>query len=249
MLFDEAWYLCTYPDVRAAVVSGGLESGYYHYITCGKNEGRIPCPPVSAQGDSTKSGNIVFETELTIRLLASAAVIYAFERHRISLGERPPNFAPFIELDKSAELEPYCAFMNGSNIFSRGFSTYQYTSADFIAGRYCSIATGVSTLGERHPLEHVTTSSLAYDREKPLFSWIRKDLLEGLQSQIFPAIPLAEGPPILEHDVWVGQHAQLARGITLHTMRSRCRGSGYERRACICNRRWQSRTCYQVSFF
>jgi hypothetical protein len=40
--FDETSYLAANPDVRIAVESGALKSGYEHYINYGKNEGRNP---------------------------------------------------------------------------------------------------------------------------------------------------------------------------------------------------------------
>lgn len=48
--FDEAWYLNAYPDVADAVRSGGLSSGFAHWIGSGKAEGRIP-PPGYTEGD------------------------------------------------------------------------------------------------------------------------------------------------------------------------------------------------------
>lgn len=40
--FDEAWYLTRYPDVAAAVAAGSCPSGYAHYLSHGKDEGRLP---------------------------------------------------------------------------------------------------------------------------------------------------------------------------------------------------------------
>jgi SAM-dependent methyltransferase len=40
--FNEAWYLDTYPDVRAAVASGAFESGRDHWLQFGEVEGRLP---------------------------------------------------------------------------------------------------------------------------------------------------------------------------------------------------------------
>ena len=41
-MFDEAWYLTTYPDVAEAVRSGRAKSGYDHFIEHGYGEGRKP---------------------------------------------------------------------------------------------------------------------------------------------------------------------------------------------------------------
>lgn len=39
---DEAWYLATYPDVKAAVEAGVMASGAVHYAAHGRGEGRFP---------------------------------------------------------------------------------------------------------------------------------------------------------------------------------------------------------------
>jgi glucose/arabinose dehydrogenase len=41
-LYDEAYYLNLYPDIKAAVDSGVLRSGYEHFINFGQYEGRNP---------------------------------------------------------------------------------------------------------------------------------------------------------------------------------------------------------------
>ncbi len=41
-LFDEVFYLRSYPDVTSAVVAGNLKSGFQHYQMYGKGEGRLP---------------------------------------------------------------------------------------------------------------------------------------------------------------------------------------------------------------
>jgi hypothetical protein len=42
--FDERYYLSKYDDVAQAVNSGGLSSGYDHFVTLGQQEGRSPSP-------------------------------------------------------------------------------------------------------------------------------------------------------------------------------------------------------------
>ncbi|MBL6455897.1 hypothetical protein JMJ55_11230 [Belnapia sp. T6] len=42
--FDEAWYLKTYPDVRAAVAAEIFSSGLDHFLQHGRAEGRQPLP-------------------------------------------------------------------------------------------------------------------------------------------------------------------------------------------------------------
>ena len=45
-MFDEAWYLTTYPDVAETVRSGSVKSGYDHFIEHGFKEGRVPIKPI-----------------------------------------------------------------------------------------------------------------------------------------------------------------------------------------------------------
>jgi hypothetical protein len=43
--FVELAYLAANPDVEDAVRTGGLESGFEHWMLCGKAEGRLLMPP------------------------------------------------------------------------------------------------------------------------------------------------------------------------------------------------------------
>jgi hypothetical protein len=49
--FDEKWYLTRYPDIAAAVARGACVSGYAHYVSHGKAEGRYPRAGASASFD------------------------------------------------------------------------------------------------------------------------------------------------------------------------------------------------------
>ena len=40
--FDERWYRAFYPEVRIACEGGWLPSGFFHYLSSGRNEGRQP---------------------------------------------------------------------------------------------------------------------------------------------------------------------------------------------------------------
>jgi hypothetical protein len=47
--FDESWYRAFYSDIRQAIETGSLPSGFYHYLASGRAEGRI------ARYDMTKA--------------------------------------------------------------------------------------------------------------------------------------------------------------------------------------------------
>jgi acetyltransferase-like isoleucine patch superfamily enzyme len=204
--FDEEWYLSRYPDVAAAVEAGKFVSGAAHYEQNGRDEGRSPIP-----------NHVISETSDHILLRPSDRLWQIFAAHRVSFGARKPRDVPFFIISKSARIEPYCDWTNGGILNSMGAFSYQMSgAADVSAGRYCSIAPNTDTLGERHPLEHVTTSSFVYGAPRPSFEWARKELLGGRADMVQPTI--LTGPvPRLEHDVWIGQAALLQRGITLHT--------------------------------
>lgn len=61
-MFDESYYLATYPDVAAAVASGAFANGYEHYVRFGATEGRRPAPDLIA----SRTTDTVF-LELTSR--------------------------------------------------------------------------------------------------------------------------------------------------------------------------------------
>ena len=75
-------------------------------------------------------------------------------------------------------------------------------------------------MGERHPIEEVTSSAFTYcyfpHFNKPQFLRGHEQLLDNAYP---PKLPnLKTGPlPTLQHDVWIGQQVILKRGITLHT--------------------------------
>ena len=48
-LFSENWYLKRYNDVAAAVKKGVFKTGYHHYVTNGKTEGRQALPPIPVE--------------------------------------------------------------------------------------------------------------------------------------------------------------------------------------------------------
>jgi virginiamycin A acetyltransferase len=204
--FDEEWYLARYPDVALAVQAGRVTSGFAHYQLSGGAEGRSSLPD-----------DLISETSNHILLRPSDRLWQIFAAHRVSLGARKPRDLPFLEMAKSARIEQYCDWTNGRVFNTMGAFSYQMSGAALLsAGRYCSIAHNVDTLGARHPIEHVTTSSFTYGAARPSFEWARSELLGGRPDMVQPAVPT--GPvPDLEHDVWVGQAALLQRGITLRT--------------------------------
>ncbi|MCO8043669.1 hypothetical protein NI461_13670 [Acinetobacter sp. S4400-12] len=71
-----------------------------------------------------------------------------------------------INYKDGVEVESYCAFLVGKNIWEMGAFSYSWSSLPITTqvGRYCSIATDVKVMGLRHPYEWLTTSATTYDR-------------------------------------------------------------------------------------
>jgi SAM-dependent methyltransferase len=53
-VFDEAWYLVSYPDVAEAVARGEFASGRAHYLGYGRREGRLPAGAAASGGAAAK---------------------------------------------------------------------------------------------------------------------------------------------------------------------------------------------------
>jgi hypothetical protein len=64
--FDEEWYLTEYADVKKAVLEGWLASGFEHFETYGRAEGRKPHAPV-APGALEKLSELGFEQAAGLR--------------------------------------------------------------------------------------------------------------------------------------------------------------------------------------
>lgn len=152
-----------------------------------------------------------------VRLRMTERLWSIFATHRLSFGTRGRGAIQAVDLLKSARIEQYADYTNGVVLSTIGAFSYQRANPLTVSmGRYCSIADQTSVMGERHPLEHVTSSSFMYRAPRPSFRWAREDLLGNTQKLVMPTIRTAP-PPVLGHDVWTGNHVILARGITLHT--------------------------------
>lgn len=172
---------------------------------------------------STSPGAITFrKTEPVIR---------AFFKRNIFLDE---NFTPtatgmvpkpatnaIVRIARTAVVEEFAQFV-GDRFNTRGaFSYCQTSNWDFTCGRYCSLGNGLSVMGERHPLEFVTSSSMTYcfrdDWNKPSFLHAHRTLLGSAYTPRIPEMRKTGPIPVLGHDVWIGAGVTLARGIRIGT--------------------------------
>jgi acetyltransferase-like isoleucine patch superfamily enzyme len=125
------------------------------------------------------------------------------------------NFRPEITIRAGVRISPYTNWEHAGTLNTMGFATYHMGgSTELEIGNYCSIAGGIGVLGERHPIEYASQSSLNYDNGKAHFAAIIRDY--QLHWNKVEPLKAAYGElPIIGHDVWTGVNVTLARNITI----------------------------------
>lgn len=154
-------------------------------------------------------------------IVATARTIELFLRYSIATSFRAVSrikAGDTLFIHKDAILEKYSTFTNGKTI-PKYLGAISYTKSEFSTGssigRYCSIGGGVSVMGDPHPMDRISTSPFTYHGGLP-----------GVRSYIsdagigrYPVTPYQKTDPdvFIDHDVWIGDGALLARGIRLGT--------------------------------
>ncbi len=150
------------------------------------------------------------------------AVLAQFSQHNIFFAERgEPRLLPGdqVTLIAATVIEPYSCIMAGRNPLQIG--SFSHTFSEFpeltTIGRYCSIARGVKGIDGSHPIDFLSTSSCTYEGQLCIFAKSLRD--SGTESfKRFAWTSTRENrnaAPTIEHDVWIGGNATMARGITL----------------------------------
>lgn len=120
--------------------------------------------------------------------------------------------------DNNIDIEPYCAFLSGNNLYTMGSFSYSWSTLPINTriGRYCSIARGVSILGSRHPIEWLTSSSMTYDSNFVIFKKFAEDT--NFQHTVYPRTP-SQRPHglIINDDVWIGANVLLKGNLVIGT--------------------------------
>jgi len=166
--------------------------------------------------------DIVLENAAWLHLRATARVSQAFSELNLFVSnqtEIPASPDVVIRIPKNISFENYTS-SHGQLYEAGAFTFSENPVTEARAGRYCSIGRTLSAMGERHPLEEVTSSAFTYcyfpHYKKAQFVRAHEQLLGNAYPPKMP--PIATGRlPLLEHDVWIGQQVILQRGITLHT--------------------------------
>ena len=84
-------------------------------------------------------------------------------------------------------------------------------NCDLQFGRYCSVATGLSTLDRHHPLGAVTTNPYFYGPHYKAGNIPNDYVYRGKRA----ALAGSYGPIKVGHDVWIGAHCTIKAGITI----------------------------------
>jgi virginiamycin A acetyltransferase len=126
-----------------------------------------------------------------------------------------------ITIQKDAIIEPFSTYSSGKNLYSLGSFSSSASELPIRTkvGRYSSIGQNVKVMGFRHPVEAVTTSSVAFNffRENihPYFELVKQR--DGIELAPVPvSIPQPnEKPIIIGNDVWIGSDVVLNGGINI----------------------------------
>lgn len=107
-------------------------------------------------------------------------------------------------------VEPYSS-MTKHGFFNCGAYSYSWSQIKNGAkiGRYTSIAGSVSTMGDHHPIDRVSTSIVSYSS---IFEKIAREDF-GVNFRIEPFDKQDSMPPEIGNDVWIGEGVLLRGGI------------------------------------
>lgn len=120
-----------------------------------------------------------------------------------------------VDIQPDVVMEPYSTYYAGSGtqMVTMGSFTYVLSRMhpSVSIGRYCSIAVGVRIMGNKHPLERVSTSPSFYKNGLVMNAY-QADY--GVKSHFEPydeSVP----PIVIGNDVWIGESVTLAHGVTI----------------------------------
>lgn len=116
-----------------------------------------------------------------------------------------------LSIGKNVIVEEY-ATMPLDSFCSMGSFSYSASTlpSDMKVGRFCSIAPNVNIMGTQHPTNRFTSSPLTYNSR--FVDLVKRDFHKD-----YDVIPfeMELQPPIVGHDVWIGENSTLKGGITI----------------------------------
>lgn len=120
-----------------------------------------------------------------------------------------------VDVPGDIELESYSTFWSGSGRQLVTMGAFSYTGSNLnpliSVGRYTSIAAGLKVMGNRHPLERVSTSPAFYTRAL-MMQTFENDY--NTQSTFEP-FTYRPGKISIGNDVWIGENVSLGHGVTI----------------------------------
>jgi acetyltransferase-like isoleucine patch superfamily enzyme len=116
------------------------------------------------------------------------------------------------------EIEPYTHIFQG-NVIPRALGAFSYSNSPLHAamsiGRYTSIAWQVSVMGDSHPMEWATTSSIFYQPTSGAYANPGYRLYRRRNAMNVRSYEMEDEAVTIGHDVWIGEQVLLKRGITI----------------------------------
>ena len=142
-----------------------------------------------------------------------------FQVFRLSTARKGERWkiGDVIALDPEARIEKYAQVLVGSVLplelgaFSYGHSVF---STELTIGRYCSLSWDVEVMAGNHPIDWVTTSPVThFPQDIRGLSLYLNDI--GAKEYRLHRFDLGRVPVNVGHDVWIGAHVIIKRGIKI----------------------------------
>lgn len=120
-----------------------------------------------------------------------------------------------VDIQPGVVMEPYSTYYAGSATQMITMGSFSYVLSrmhpSVSIGRYTSIALGVRVMGNKHPLQRVSTSPSFY-KNGLVMNTYQAD--EGVES-IFEPFDESIEKVTIGNDVWIGENVTLAHGVTI----------------------------------
>jgi acetyltransferase-like isoleucine patch superfamily enzyme len=148
-------------------------------------------------------------TKCVLELLRNRRVFLQFH------GQDRWRVGDVIGVNDHCVLEPYAQIFAG-HMLPRAFGAFSYShsamSRPVRVGRYCSIARDVAWMGAAHPTTWASTSPTFFDPELPASRAFRTTYAVDYP---FADFRQPDATVTIGHDVWIGEQAMIARGVTI----------------------------------
>ncbi|HEV2531686.1 CatB-related O-acetyltransferase [Phenylobacterium sp.] len=153
------------------------------------------------------------------RIRVTAQLLELFRKgrifHAVGQGDRW-RVGQVLTTATTVALEPYCQIFGGEVLPMRmgAFSyTHSAVTGHVRIGRYCSIGERVSWMGDAHPVGWASTSPFSYGPD-PL-QGVKAFFEDRGQAPRPRPFPGPDRAIVVGHDVWIGDEAMIAQGVTV----------------------------------